>query len=84
MVFLYMSVLVMTKNEQEEKILLAFLESLGYNYQAGVSDGAAKAGMVFLKKYSEDIEQADAEITSGNYVKQADVEKLFRQRRKVF
>ena len=80
---MYMSVLVMTKNEQEEKILLTFLETLGYNYQNGVSDEAEKMNMVFLEKYNEDIEQADAEVADGNYVKQTDVEKLFRQRRKV-
>ncbi|WP_285055608.1 hypothetical protein [Pedobacter ginsengisoli] len=74
----------MTKNEQEEKILLTFLETLGYNYQAGVSDEVEKMNAVFLEKYRDDIEQADAEIADGDYVKQADVEKLFRQRRKVF
>jgi hypothetical protein len=79
-----MSVLVMTKNEQEEKILLAFLDALGYNYQAGVGGEVANLGRVFLEKYTDDIEQADAEISDGNYVKQGEVEKLFRQRRKVF
>jgi hypothetical protein len=79
-----MSILVMTKNEQEEKILLTFLETLGYNFQAGVSEEVEKMNTVFLEKYNEDIELADAEITDGNYVKQADVEKLLRQRRKVF
>lgn len=74
----------MTKNEQEEKILLTFLETLGYNYQNGVGEEVEKMNMVFLEKYNEDIEQADEEVGDGNYVKQADVEKLFRQRRKVF
>ena len=74
----------MTKNEQEEKILLTFLETLGYNYQNGVGEEVEKMNMVFLEKYNEDIGQADAEIADGNYIKQTDVEKLFRQRRKVF
>ncbi|HMI02476.1 MAG TPA: hypothetical protein VK541_08350 [Pedobacter sp.] len=71
-------------NEQEEKILLTFLETLGYKYQNGVSEEVGKVNTVFLEKYNDDIQQADAEIVDGNYVKQADVEKLFRQRRKVF
>lgn len=83
MVFLYMSILVITKNEQEEKVLLAFLEALSYNYQTGVSDEIASDNMIFLEKYSEDIEQADAEIAGGSYVKHADVEQLFHQRRKI-
>jgi hypothetical protein len=74
----------MTKNEQEEKILLTFLETLGYNYQNGVGEEVEKMNMVFLEKYNEDIEQADAEVGDGNYIKQTDVEKLLRQRRKVF
>lgn len=79
-----MSILVITKNEQEEKILLAFLDALGYSYEAGVGAETANVGRVFLEKYTDDIEHADAEISDGNYVKQGEVEKLFRQRRRVF
>lgn len=72
-----MSILVNTQNEQEEKVLLAFLESLKYEYQANVEITG-----IFLDQYNKDIDAADAEIENGNFVSQNDVEMLFEQRRK--
>ncbi|TKB97471.1 hypothetical protein [Pedobacter cryotolerans] len=76
-----MSILVNTQNEQEEKVLLAFLESLKYEYQANVDNDEQISG-VFLDQYNKDIDAADAEIENGNFVSQSDVEMLFEQRRK--
>ena len=76
-----MSILVNTQNEQEEKVLLDFLESLKYEYQANVDNDEQISG-VFLDQYNKDIDAADAEIENGNFVSQSDVEMLFEQRRK--
>lgn len=77
-----MGVLVKIKNEQEEKVLLAFLNSLHYNYQSGIEGEADQINASFLDQYSSEIDQADSEIESGDFVKHEDVELLFQQRRK--
>ena len=77
-----MSVLVNTQNEQEEKVLLAFLDSLRYKYQSDIEDKADQINKAFLDQYNKEIEQADAEIEAGNYVSHQDVEQLFQKRRK--
>jgi len=74
-----MSILVNTRNEQEEKVLLAFLDSLSYKYQSGVKDeDQIKA---YLDEYNEALNQADEEIEAGNYIKHEAVEQLFQKRR---
>jgi hypothetical protein len=77
-----MSVLVNTKNEQEEKVLLAFLDSLRYNYQADVEKNADELNSAFIDQYNTEIEQADAAIEAGSFVSHEDVEQLFKNRRK--
>lgn len=76
-----MSILVNTQNEQEEKVLLAFLESLKYNYQANI-ENEEQINIAFLNQYNKEIDEADAEIEAGNFISHSDVEKLFEQRRK--
>jgi isopentenyldiphosphate isomerase len=77
-----MSVLVNTQNERDEKVLLAFLDSLRYKYRSDVEDNADQINQAFLDHYNKEIDQADAEIEAGNYVSHQDVEKLFQKRRK--
>ncbi len=77
-----MSVLVNTQNEQEEKVLLAFLDSLRYKYESGIEDKADQINKAFSDQYNKEIDQADAEIEAGNYVSHKDVEQLFKKRRK--
>ncbi|QEC77464.1 hypothetical protein [Mucilaginibacter ginsenosidivorax] len=77
-----MSVLVNTKNEQEEKVLLAFLDSLRYSYQADVDKNADELNSAFIGQYNAEIEQADAAIEAGSFVSHDDVEQLFKNRRK--
>lgn len=77
-----MSVLVTTQNEQEEKVLLAFLDSLRYQYQSDIEDKAEQINEAFLNQYNKEIEQADKEIEAGNFVTHEDVEQLFQKRRK--
>lgn len=76
-----MSILVNTQNEQEEKVLLAFLESLRYSYQTNI-ENEQQLNEAFLTQYNKDIETADAEIEAGDYVNQNEVEQLFKRRRK--
>jgi len=76
-----MSVLVNTKNEQEEKVLLAFLDSLRYNYQADIEEKADQINAAFIEQYNSEIDQADSEIEAGNFVRHQDVEQLFQKRR---
>ncbi len=77
-----MSVLVNTKNEQEEKVLLAFLNSLHYNYQSNIEGEADQINASFLNQYNVEIDRADSEIESGDFVKHEEVELFFHQRRK--
>lgn len=77
-----MSVLVNTQNEQQEKVLLAFLDSLHYSYQSDIDDKAEQVTAAFIDNYNKELEQADTEIEAGNYVKHDDVEQFFQKRRK--
>jgi hypothetical protein len=76
-----MSILVNTHNELEEKVLLAFLDSLRYDYKSNNNENK-EAIEAFLDQYNEELDNAEAEINSGNYVDQNDVEQLFAARRK--
>jgi hypothetical protein len=78
-----MSVLVNTKNEQEEKVLLAFLDSLRYSYQADVEQDTRQLSDGFVRQYNSEIDEADAAIEAGSFVNHDDVEQLFKNRRKM-
>ena len=76
-----MSILVNPHSEQDEKALIAFLDSRKYDYKAGI-DAEDKEGMkAFLDQYNKEIDEAEAEIESGSYLDQDEVEKLFADRR---
>lgn len=77
-----MSIFVNTKNEQEEKVLIAFLDSLDYKHQSDISDEPAELAAAFLNQYNQELEEADKEIETGNYIAHEDVEQLFQKRRK--
>jgi len=77
-----MSILVNPHSEHDEKALIAFLDSRKYDYKADI-DAEDKEGMkAFLDQYNNEIDEAEAEIESGNYLDQDEVEKLFADRRK--
>jgi abortive infection bacteriophage resistance protein len=78
-----MSIFVNTKNEQEEKVLIAFLDSLDYKYQSDINDEPTEFEAASLNEYNEEINQADKEIESGNFISHEDVEQLFEKRRKL-
>jgi hypothetical protein len=72
-------ILVNTNNQQEEKVLIAFLESLHYNYQSDLE--IADLEKASLKEYNNELTQADSEIEKGNFLVQNDVQELFEKRR---
>lgn len=77
-----MNILVNTHNEQEKKVLLAFLNSLKFDYKSGVQNGEESIKSEFLAQYNQDLDAAFAEIEGGIFVLHEDVEKLFADRRK--
>jgi hypothetical protein len=76
-----MSILVQTRSEQEEKVILAFLDSLAIQYKTDVEQ-EQEVFQSFLQEYNQSLEKADSEIEMGNFVNQKDVEVLFEKRRK--
>jgi hypothetical protein len=75
-----MNILVNPHNEQEEKVLVAFLDSLHYDYKSDIGEDF-QVSEAFLDQYNKEIDEAEAEIESGNYVSHEEVEKLFASRR---
>jgi len=73
-----MSILVNPHSEQEEKALIAFLDSMKYDYKADIDTDTE----AFLDEYNKEIDEAEVEIEAGNYLTQDEVEKLFAERRK--
>ncbi len=77
-----MSILVNPHNELEEKKLIAFLDSMKYDYKAGMDIESKESINAFLDQYNKEIDEAEAEIESGVYLEQDEVEKIFAERRK--
>jgi len=77
-----MSILINTQNEQEEKVLLAFLESLNFKFQTIQEADENLIQSELLKNYNQDLDKADDEIDSGEFLVHTDVEKLLENRRK--
>lgn len=75
-----MSILVNTQNEHEEKVILAFLNSLSIQYKTDI-DGEEQVFEHFIKRYNEDLSKADSEIENGKFIIQEDIELLFKKRR---
>ena len=55
-----MSILVNTHNELEEKVLVAFLKSLKYDYKSDLKEEETYKD--FLDQYNQEIDQAEIEI----------------------
>ena len=77
-----MSILVNPHNEQEEKVLLAFLYSMKYDYKPNVGSDENAVMQAFLDQYNKEIDDAEIEIESGDYLNQKQVEELLTNRRK--
>lgn len=70
-----MSILVKTQNKNEEKVLLAFLDSLNYQYEFEVED------LEKVKLYNHEIEDADKDIEDGNFILQEEAELILKNRK---
>lgn len=79
-----MSILVNPHNEQEEKVLLAFLNSRKYDYKPNIGADENAVVQAFLDQYNKEIDEAEIEIDSGDYLDQKQVEELLTNRRKNF
>lgn len=75
-----MSILVNTRNEQEEKVILAFLDSLAVEYKTEFEEDE-QISKNFISEYNQSLDKADSEIENGNFVNQNDVELFFEKRR---
>lgn len=77
-----MSILVTINSEQEEKVLIAFLNSLKFEYKTTIADQDEEIQSEFLTRYNLELDKAEKEIENGNFVLQSDVEKLLADRRR--
>jgi hypothetical protein len=75
-----MSILVTPHNEQEEKVLLAFLNSLHYDYVPGEIDVPAPKGekRQTIEEYNNEIAEAEAEYIKGNSISTEELNKNMR------
>ncbi len=75
-----MTIRVYPYNEQEEKALIDFLQSRHYNYNATDDQDAADSG--FLNQYNNDLDKAEAQIDSGDYLTHNEVKKILADKKK--
>jgi hypothetical protein len=75
-----MTIQVYTFNEQEEKALLAFLESGRYNYKSTSVDELSESE--FLNQYNNDLDEAEAQINSGDFISHQDVKDFFANKKR--
>lgn len=72
-----MAILVKPQNEQEEKVLLAFLNSLHYEYAPAEIDIPAPTDekRQTLEEYNNEIAEAEAEYKKGNSISTDELKK---------
>jgi hypothetical protein len=65
-----MGIIVVPHNEQEEKVLLAFLNSLQYEYTPVELDipAPAEEKRQTLEEYNNEVAEAEAEYKKGNSI----------------
>lgn len=66
-----MEILVNPQNEQEVKVLLAFLDSLQYNYKPAYDFVKPQT----VEEYNKEIDAAVANVKAGSFTTQDDLEK---------
>ena len=67
-----MSILISTLNEQEERVLIAFLDSKSISYKTS-SEKDLESHEDFLESYNRDLESADSEIETGDFLGHSEV-----------
>ncbi|NRF37480.1 hypothetical protein [Pedobacter foliorum] len=78
---LNMSILIFTNSEHEEKVLVAFLDSLNYKYQSAIEED--QINLALIEYYTKDIEKASLEMKAGNHINHKDVKELLQLRKKI-
>ena len=73
---------VSTYNEQEEKALLDFLKSRHYDYKS--TDENEIADIEFINQYNKELNEAEAQIDSGDYLIHDEVKKFFADKKLPF
>jgi hypothetical protein len=75
-----MTIQVFTDNEQEEKALLDFLKSRHYHYKS--TEGTEITDAAFLEQYNKELDEAESQIDSGDYLTHDEVKKFFADKKK--
>jgi hypothetical protein len=75
-----MTIQVYPYNEQEEKALLDFLKSRHYSYKS--TDESEADHVEFLNQYNKDLDEAEAQIDSGDYLTHDEVKRFFADKKK--
>lgn len=75
-----MTIQVYPYNEQEEKALIDFLKSRHYHFKSTNDTEATDAA--FLEQYNKDIDEAESQIDSGDYLTHDQVKQHFANKRK--
>jgi hypothetical protein len=72
-----MEILVTPHNEQEQKVLLAFLDSLRYEYTSVELNFQGTAGTVCqtIEEYNNEIQEAEAEYSKGQSITTEELKK---------
>lgn len=78
-----MSIIINTRNEAEEDIVAAFLNSLKINYPSTAEFKSDETlHNEFLSLYNQEIDEAISDVDTDSSVSHEDVEELLAQRRK--
>lgn len=77
-----MSILIDIQNEQEKKVLLAFLNSLNFKFKTIDEIDENLINSEFLKNYNLELDEAEKEIEAGQFISQEDIDNILLERRK--
>jgi hypothetical protein len=78
-----MSIIINTRNEAEEDIVAAFLNSLKINYRSTAEfESDETLHNEFLSLYNQEIDEPISDVDTDSFVSHEDVEELLAQRRK--
>lgn len=78
-----MSIIINTRNEAEEHVVAAFLNSLKIQYRSTAEfESEESLHTEFLSLYNREIDEAISGNDSNSFVSHEDVEELLAQRRK--
>ena len=74
-----MSILVDIQNKQQENLLMAFLDSNAISYKTAQDMKDLESHEQFVEHYNQELDKADLEIESGDFLSQVEVELLLNR-----